>query len=394
MNRLFKILIPVFCLTFSSSFAQIDDDLLEEDSLNLKTSVIPELDAAKKEEKEIKKLKKKKNFHFGIKTKKTYTKKIIYQQDQFEIFSYAKVYTEPNPYLKEIYWYDKRKGMIVKTANTNMIDKSSMRLLHGPYYRKIGHVILDSGAYYLGSKHNRWEHYANNGYLSNKFYYNKGWLKHSEMTYYDNAGTKIKEIIPIHHGRKRGTYYSFYENGNVSVEGKYDHDVKVGKWMEFYPNRFRKKEMQYPNDPLDTETEMLVVNEWDENGKIIGEEVKNLSSSIISEPLDPKSITNVTEKEKNHTSKKEKNQKNDIDKPIKPVIKVIIEESSLKIRDKTKRTTTYYTIVSPSEGNMKKNKIATDSPIGKQLMGKKAGDVVKIKVPSGEVLEWEVMEIY
>jgi len=389
MNSLFKILVPIFCLIFSSSFAQIDDDLLEEDSLNLKTSVIPELDAAKKEEKEIKKLKKKKNLHFGIRTKKTFTKKVIYQQDQYEVFSYAKVYAEPNTYLKEIFWYDRRKGIIVKTANANKIDKSSMRLLHGPYYRKIGDVILDSGAYYLGSKHNRWEHYASNGFLSNKFYYNKGWLKHSEMTYYDVAGTKIKEIIPIHNGKKRGTYYSFYENGNVSVEGKYDHDVKIGKWMEFYPNRFRKKEMQYPNDPLDTETEMLVVNEWDENGKIIGEEVKNLSSSIVSEPLDQKSLTNTTEKK--NTSKKEKYLKTDIDKPI---IKIIIEESSIKIRDKIKRTTTYYTLVSPSEGNMKKNKIAIDSPIGKQLMGKKAGEIVKIKVPSGEVLEWEVMEIY
>ena len=369
------------------SFAQIDDDLLEEDTLNLKTTAVPELDAAKKEEKELRKVKKKKNFHFGHKTKRTFTKRIVYQQDQVEIFSFVKIYVEPSPYLHEIYWYDKRKGMIVKTANANKIDKTSMRLLNGPYYRKVGDVMLDSGAYYLGARHHRWEHYASNGHLSNKFYYNKGWLKHSQMTYYDNAGTKIKEVIPIHNGKKRGTYYLFYENGNTAIEGKYDHDAKVGKWMEYYPNRFRKKEIQYPNDPLDTETDVAVINEWDENGKIISDEVKNLTSETIiahAEKKNNQEIKNI----------KEKSEKVEIKEIAKPKEKLITEESSLKIKDRLKKNTNYYTMAAPGMGNIKTNRIASDSPIGKELLGRKAGEIIKFKTPSGEPMEWEILEIY
>ena len=52
----------------------------------------------------------------------------------------------------------------------------------------------------------------------------------------------------------------------------------------------------------------------------------------------------------------------------------------------------YYTIVAPTETNVKENRISIDSPIAKGLLGKKVGDVVEIKVPSG-VMTFEIMEI-
>ena len=42
-----------------------------------------------------------------------------------------------------------------------------------------------------------------------------------------------------------------------------------------------------------------------------------------------------------------------------------------------------YTIVNPHEANLKEGKISVKSPIGEALLGKKAGDVVEVRVPAG-----------
>lgn len=42
-----------------------------------------------------------------------------------------------------------------------------------------------------------------------------------------------------------------------------------------------------------------------------------------------------------------------------------------------------YTIVNPHEANLKEGKISIKSPIAEALLGKKAGDVVEARVPSG-----------
>ena len=51
-----------------------------------------------------------------------------------------------------------------------------------------------------------------------------------------------------------------------------------------------------------------------------------------------------------------------------------------------------YTLVSETEADFKQGKIAVNSPIGQGLMGKKKGDKVDIKIPSG-VLSVEIIEI-
>ena len=51
-----------------------------------------------------------------------------------------------------------------------------------------------------------------------------------------------------------------------------------------------------------------------------------------------------------------------------------------------------YMLVSENEANLKENKIAVSTPIAQGLLGKKAGDVVDIKVPSG-IITFEIMEI-
>lgn len=42
-----------------------------------------------------------------------------------------------------------------------------------------------------------------------------------------------------------------------------------------------------------------------------------------------------------------------------------------------------YTIASPHEANLRERKISIKSPIAQALLGKKAGDVVEVRVPAG-----------
>ena len=51
-----------------------------------------------------------------------------------------------------------------------------------------------------------------------------------------------------------------------------------------------------------------------------------------------------------------------------------------------------YTIVSDTEANLKQGKISVNTPIAKGLLGKKVGDQVAIKVPSG-IINLEILDI-
>ena len=51
-----------------------------------------------------------------------------------------------------------------------------------------------------------------------------------------------------------------------------------------------------------------------------------------------------------------------------------------------------YMLVSESESDIKNGKISVATPIAKGLLGKKVGDVVDIRVPSG-LMSFEIMEI-
>jgi transcription elongation factor GreA len=75
-----------------------------------------------------------------------------------------------------------------------------------------------------------------------------------------------------------------------------------------------------------------------------------------------------------------------------------IDTSTIQIMNKVKiinrknNTTMVYTIVSESEADLKKGKISVRTPIAQGLLGKKVGDVVDIKVPSG-IIPFEIVEI-
>lgn len=64
----------------------------------------------------------------------------------------------------------------------------------------------------------------------------------------------------------------------------------------------------------------------------------------------------------------------------------------VKIRNQTNKTVMEYQLVPESEANLKIGKIAVSSPIAQGLIGKKVGDIVQIKVPSG-VIPFEIISI-
>jgi len=64
----------------------------------------------------------------------------------------------------------------------------------------------------------------------------------------------------------------------------------------------------------------------------------------------------------------------------------------VKIKNKTNNSVMEYQIVPESEANFKLGKIAVSSPIAMGLIGKKVGDSVQIKVPSG-IIPFEILSI-
>ena len=52
----------------------------------------------------------------------------------------------------------------------------------------------------------------------------------------------------------------------------------------------------------------------------------------------------------------------------------------------------HYRLLSEFESDAEKNIISVDSPIGKSLIGKKVGDSVEIKIPSGTKY-FEILDI-
>jgi transcription elongation factor GreA len=71
--------------------------------------------------------------------------------------------------------------------------------------------------------------------------------------------------------------------------------------------------------------------------------------------------------------------------------KVLIH-STVKLKNKANGMEMKYKLVAQSEADLKTGKISVDSPIGKGLLGKKAGDEAQITVPNGNIT-FEILEV-
>lgn len=66
--------------------------------------------------------------------------------------------------------------------------------------------------------------------------------------------------------------------------------------------------------------------------------------------------------------------------------------ATVKLKDQKDGKEIQYKLVSTDEADFAENKISTESPIGKALLGKSVSEVVEIQVPVG-TLVYEVLEI-
>lgn len=71
--------------------------------------------------------------------------------------------------------------------------------------------------------------------------------------------------------------------------------------------------------------------------------------------------------------------------------KVLIH-SRVKLKNTKMNKEMTYKLVAQSEADLKAGKISVDSPIGKGLLGKEAGDIAEIDVPNGKIT-FEILEV-
>ncbi len=185
-----------------------------------------------------------------------------------EEFHVLKEYQQPSGYVPEIYWYDSDSRAISKSV---IKDKEQVEILHGPYKRYVADELVAEGCYYMGAKDGRWTQYDANFILLDKTHWSKGFPSESIIAYYDSAHTKIREVIPVQFGKRKGEYRRFYEAGQMMEKGQYDNDIPIGTWQEFYQFKpQQKKTTRYAARWYDDD-EPVVLKEWDKSGKVIYE---------------------------------------------------------------------------------------------------------------------------
>lgn len=260
------------CLIISASplLAQEQEPAeVQDERFTIDTPVILDFDDDKKEEPAKKKKKPKKKVFYGVKTKKGFTRKGFGDRVTYETFFFLKKPEKPQTFVRDLYWFDYTRKEIRKTSPQSFDPKKGV-LLHGPYKKTQGNVVLQEGIFFKGTRHGRWLTYSRDSVLMDKEKYYKGWPKESLVSYYDPAERKkMKEITPIEYGEKDGYYYRFYENGQMAVVGEYRWDQPVGDWTEYYPGNKRKKIITYPKEPFDQNVKPFIKIEWNEKGKEI-----------------------------------------------------------------------------------------------------------------------------
>lgn len=218
-----------------------------------------------------KKKKPNKRFFMGHKVKRGFSKSGRGSRETVETYSYLPEFVEPDQYAPEKWLLDTKKRDIVKLR---LADPGKHKILHGPYVKRINDEIVEEGFFYLGTKHLRWERYNQNGILLDKEHFDKGFPRDATVSYYGDT-KKLKEVIPYEFGELQGTYYRFYENGEVEWIGQYEKGKKVGVWIKHYDFRHRRHyEYQYPETAYDAPFEPILIKEYDRHGTAIYEKDK------------------------------------------------------------------------------------------------------------------------
>lgn len=247
------------------------DTALLADSLS-RPSLATASDSAEVEDQKDKKKKRKKNVYFGYRVKKGFARQGKGKNQIVETFYYLRTFKQPSDYVLDKHYFDVKRKKIFK-ARTLDPAKTRMLILHGPYTKKRGDVVIEQGYFYVGTKHLRWETFRTDSIMTNRQYFNKGFLRDALITYYDAAQTKIKDVVPYQFGEVQGEYLKFYENGQLEWQGTYDKGRKVGMWINYFDFRNRRQfEFQYPETGFDNPFEPQLVKQYDRHGTVVFEE--------------------------------------------------------------------------------------------------------------------------
>ncbi|WP_162419507.1 toxin-antitoxin system YwqK family antitoxin [Cyclobacterium roseum] len=279
MKRHFYLLGLLILTGFTQGYGQENAPVQDPDSSGVDNSrllptstpvlLFSSVEDEKKEDKKSKKKKRKKNVYFGEKTKKTLIKTSFRDQVTYQVFHFTQSHRQPDPYIRDIYWYDSRN----KAIKNSGYQASKGYLLHGPYEKRIGENVVESGMYYFGTKHGRWMSYDGKNILQDKRHYAEGWPKDSRITYYNRGERKIEKLTPIEYELEEGNFYHFFPNGQVAVTGEYQFGEKVGLWTEYWPGkdekRVRKREIQYQAEAFTNNFTPFIRAEWDQEGNLI-----------------------------------------------------------------------------------------------------------------------------
>ncbi|TAE74250.1 MAG: hypothetical protein EAZ85_04970 [Bacteroidetes bacterium] len=250
----------------SDTLSKIDTDVIKTEEFMMRYD-----DKQTRKKKKDAKKRKGKKMYLGIKTRGGFIRDDDGESyDLFRTIPFEQVEKTGN--LKNIHYYDRSAGKIKSDDYANIEKKIKKGLkiyiLHGHYQQiKEGEVRME-GYYNKGHRHEKWYEFDKNGILIEKLDYHQGYSEETMITHHDNDSTKLKEILPMVHGRIQGKYVLYHKNGVVAKEGKFDNNEKIGFWREWYDNKKMKKEEQYPQHWYD-KTEPILLREWDEKGKLI-----------------------------------------------------------------------------------------------------------------------------
>lgn len=225
-------------------------------------------ESGKKEKKKKEKKKRKKNIYYGQKTKRVRTKTTFRSQTQFQNFFITQEKKIIDPYIRDIFWFDKKD----KVIRNKDFDPSRGYLLHGPYVKSIDETVVEEGNFYFGTRHGTWLSFDNKNVLLDKLHFYEGWPKDSRVSYYNKASNQIETLTPVEYDLKEGNFFHFYENGQIAVSGEYHFGEKVGLWTEYWNDNnkvIRKREIQYQEQPFSKEFRPFIRAEWDKEGNLV-----------------------------------------------------------------------------------------------------------------------------
>lgn len=190
-----------------------------------------------------------------------------------EKFYYLARFEALDPYAPTKYYYNKKRRKVEHSAT---VDPAKSLVLHGPYEKRQGAALLESGYFYLGTKHLRWERYAvKDNVLLAKYHWEKGFLRDARITYYENSKSKIREVVPYYQGRLEGDYARFLPDGQLDWTGQFQSGRPVGTWINYWGFKNRRHALwQYPASAFEPEDEPELLREYNRSGTLIYEKGK------------------------------------------------------------------------------------------------------------------------